>query len=436
MRNLIKLPLLLLTATLSAQLSYSGELNPNVMTRTSDQSQINLPYRLLSLDLGYTLGNWDLKTNSAIEYRNQPSESVFDLREMYLAYFPDWGEVKIGKQIHAWGSADGNNPTDNLNPYDYYYLFEPGVGKKIGTFSFSTKIYYGNYQLEGVITPQFKSNRYPYGEKDYPISIPEKPEIEYPVQDELELGFRVQTTIGESDFGFSVFKGNDRAPSLATLKYYPKNDNQPDSEEQIIPQLGYRTTTVWGLDMVTFVGNFSIRGEGAIFKTQSPLLKLNLFKIPTNLYELHQEVTYSQYVFQVEYIAASGLTISGQLLGNKVSNEHYDWFHTLSQELVTFDPPKFQPGMGTPFAMFSDQSFMVSTSGTLMNGRMEWKGATLLDLDKEGQMINGSVNYSPWENWKFEMVVALFSGDKDDPENKLGKMESFSHLKLGVSFNF
>ena len=208
---------------LTGQLNYSGELSPYVMNRTSDRSQINLPYRLLSLDLGYTLGNWDLKTNSAIEYRNQPSESVFDLREIYLAYFPEWGEVKIGKQIHAWGSADGNNPTDNLNPYDYYYLFEPGVGKKLGTWSFSTKIYYRNYQIEGVITPKYEANRYPYGEKDYPISRPVKPEIEYPVKDQLELGFRVQTTLGESDLGFSVFKGNDRAPSLATLKYFPKN---------------------------------------------------------------------------------------------------------------------------------------------------------------------------------------------------------------------
>lgn len=421
---------------LKGQLNYSGELNPYVMNRTSDRSQINLPYRLLSLDLGYTLGNWDLKTNSAIEYRNQPSESVFDLREIYLAYFPEWGEVKIGKQIHAWGSADGNNPIDNLNPYDYYYLFEPGVGKKLGTWSFSTKIYYRNYQIEGVITPKYEANRYPYGEKDYPISRPVKPEIEYPVKDQLEMGFRVQTTLGESDLGFSVFKGNDRAPSLATLKYYPKNDNQPDSEEQIIPQLGYRTTTVWGLDFVTFMGNFTIRGEGAIFKTQSPLLQLNLFKIPINLYELHHEIVYSQYVFQIEYITASGFTIMGQILGNNVSNQQYDWFHTLSNELITFGPPEFQPGMGTPFAIFSDQSFLLSSSGTLMNGRLELKGAAMMNIGEKGNMFSASAAYSPWENWNVELATTFFSGDKDDPENTFGKMEDFSHTRVGLYYNF
>ena len=33
-------------------------------------------------------------------------------------------EIRIGKQIHSWGSTDGNSPVDNLNANDYYYLFE------------------------------------------------------------------------------------------------------------------------------------------------------------------------------------------------------------------------------------------------------------------------------------------------------------------------
>ena len=94
--------LLILSSSLSfmnAQFNYSGEINPLVMTRTSDQSQINLPFRLLSLDVGYTMGAIDIKTVSSVEHRYDKSESVYDLREVYLAYYPDWGEVKIGKQI-------------------------------------------------------------------------------------------------------------------------------------------------------------------------------------------------------------------------------------------------------------------------------------------------------------------------------------------------
>ena len=118
-----------------------------VMTRTSDQSQINLPFRIMSLDLGYTVGSLDIKTVSAVEYRYDSSKSSYNLREAYLAYYPEWGEVKFGKLIHVWGAVDGNNPTDNLNPYDYYYLFKQGVGQKNRNMVFFVKIVF--WELSG-----------------------------------------------------------------------------------------------------------------------------------------------------------------------------------------------------------------------------------------------------------------------------------------------
>ncbi|MBT4270972.1 MAG: hypothetical protein HOG73_08685 [Candidatus Marinimicrobia bacterium] len=430
-----KILLLLSLSLASAQLNYTGEINPSVMTRTSDQSQINLPFRIMSLDLGYTIGSLDIKTVSAVEYRYDSSKSTYDLREAYLAYYPEWGEIKFGKQIHAWGAVDGNNPTDNLNPYDYYYLFKAGVGQKIGTLSLSSKLYFGNYQMEGVFIPKHAANRIPYGEKDYPLALPLEPNIEYPVQDEIEIGFRIQTSIGEADFGVSIFKGNDRTPSISTIKYI--TDVNPNIGNKIIPQLGYRTTTVWGLDFVTFFGDFTLRGEGAIFKTQTPLLKLNLFKIPTTLYELHQDIVYSQFVLQGEYTTVTDIILAAQLIGNKVGKENYEWYHSLSKQLVDFPKlDKFRPGMGTPFAMFSELVLILSSSGVLMDDRLELKGNAMINLDKKGVMLSASVGYSPWMNWKFELGLVQFKGDKDDLESSFTKMENFSHTKLGLFYNF
>ena len=103
---------------IQAQIDIAGELNPYVMTRTSDRSQINLPFRLLSLDASYSFESFDFKTVSGMEYRYSTSQYSVELREAYLAFYPEWGEVKVGKQIHSWGAADAVNPTDNLNPYD------------------------------------------------------------------------------------------------------------------------------------------------------------------------------------------------------------------------------------------------------------------------------------------------------------------------------
>ena len=427
--------LLILSSSLSfmnAQFNYSGEINPLVMTRTSDQSQINLPFRLLSLDVGYTMGAIDIKTVSSVEHRYDKSESVYDLREVYLAYYPDWGEVKIGKQIHAWGAADGNNPTDNLNPYDYYHFFQPGTGRKIGTMSMATKLYFGNYQIEGVFIPKYETNRMPFGEKDFPLVIVEEPKIDYPVDDELEFGIRIQTTVGESDFGLSIFSGNDRTPSVLTVT--PTMDKS--GQRRIIPQLGYRATTVWGLDFVTFSGDFTVRGEGAIFQTRTPLLKLNLFKISDNLYEFQQEVVYSQYVLQVEYTTEADIIISAQFIGSNVMKENYDWYHSLSRELVDFPVGEFHAGMGTPFALFAEKAILINSSTIIMDDRLEIKGTAMVNLDETGYMINTSLGYSPWINWKFEMGLLHFIGDKNDEENAFSLMEDFSHLKTAVFYNF
>ena len=427
--------LLILSSSLSfmnAQFNYSGEINPLVMTRTSDQSQINLPFRLLSLEVGYTMDAIDIKTVSSVKHRYDKSESVYDLREVYLAYYPDWGEVKIGKQIHAWGAADGNNPTDNLNPYDYYHLFQPGAGQKIGTMSMATKLYFGNYQIEGVFIPKYETNRMPFGEKDFPLVIVEEPKIDYPVDDELEFGIRIQTTVGESDFGLSIFSGNDRTPSVLTVT--PTMDKS--GQRRIIPQLGYRATTVWGLDFVTFSGDFTVRGEGAIFQTRTPLLKLNLFKISDNLYEFHQEVVYSQYVLQVEYTTEADIIISAQFIGSNVMKENYDWYHSLSRELVDFPVGEFHAGMGTPFALFAEKAILINSSTIIMDDRLEIKGTAMVNLDETGYMISTSLGYSPWINWKFEMGLLHFIGDKNDEENAFSLMEDFSHLKTAVFYNF
>ena len=58
---------------------------------------------------------------------NNSQDFVLDMREMYLTYYTNSGELRIGKQIHSWGSADENSPLDNISPIDYLYLFESGA---------------------------------------------------------------------------------------------------------------------------------------------------------------------------------------------------------------------------------------------------------------------------------------------------------------------
>ena len=116
------------------------------------------------------------------------SKPKYSIKRSILTWFPSWGEVKIGKQIHAWGVADGNNPTDNLNPYDYYYMFFQGADRKIGSVSASIISYWNNWQLEGVVIPNHVSNRLPFNEPEFPFQIPIEPTEYQERQNSLEYG--------------------------------------------------------------------------------------------------------------------------------------------------------------------------------------------------------------------------------------------------------
>ena len=123
----------------------SGTINYYYISRTSDGSIINLPYRIADIKWQKEDDAFSIYSHLAMEYRipegnhflenSSPQDFIWDLRELYLSWQLKNAEIRIGKQIHTWGSVDGNSPIDNLNAYDYYYLFSSGAEQKIGSFS-------------------------------------------------------------------------------------------------------------------------------------------------------------------------------------------------------------------------------------------------------------------------------------------------------------
>lgn len=416
--------LLFLPLTVYAQINFSGDIHPSKMYRTSNQSEISLPFRLAKLNAGYTFGNLDIITNTALEYRWSTGEGEVDLREAYLAWYPDWGEVKLGKQIHAWGAVDGNNPTDNLNPYDYYFMFLPGADRKIGTVSGSIKTYWNDWQLEAVFIPGHEPNRLPFGEEDFPISLPFEPERFEPVEREYEFGFRLQTSVLENDVSVSWFRGNDRSFSLLGVDVFFDGMGGIIGPDQ---HFGFRTTDVFGVDVVGFVSEFTYRGELAYFKTETHINDSWYIRLPST-------AEYAQYVMQVEYSGLWDIQWNGQLIGSSVISVQGlapNMSNLMSPVELTQD--NFQPGMGTPFAMFTDLGAMLSASATLFDNRLEIKANSFIDLKETGVMFGGQVVYSPIENLNVELGISQFTGEE---ESKLKEMEDFSHINLGVKYSF
>ena len=395
--------------TLLGQINYTGSIKPGNMYRLSDQSEISLPFRLAEAEVGYSLGDFEIKTNSAIEYRWSNNENEFQLREAYLMWYPSWGEAKVGKQIHAWGAVDGNNPTDNLNPYDYYYMFLPGAERKVGTISGSVKYYWNDWQMEGVFIPEHEGNRFPFGEEAFPLDIPMVAPKLMDEEPGSEFGFRLQSTLRSSDFSLSYFDGRDQS-----FSYVGVTDS--------MPSFFYRKTSVLGFDLVSFIGDFTNRFEIAHFSTK---IDVN----PDMLY--FDNAAYIQYAEQIEYTTPNDIKLSVQLIGYIEGD--ISWQEIEENRSGQTSIPELIPGMGTPFATFTDLGLSFSASTNYYDDALELMGNTFIDLKDSQSMLGVSAKYSPMDNWKLILSFSKFMGEEG---TQFHEMEDFSHLKVGLEFHF
>ncbi len=443
--------LLLVPLTISAQFNFSGDFFPSGMLRLSDASLIDLPFRLGNISVDYAFGDFELKTVTALETRWVEPEvdaDVLQLREAYLMWYPSFGEVKLGKMIHAWGAADANNPTDNLSPYDYYYMFLAGTDRKSGSMSFAVNTYLSHFQIELVVIPEFVANRFPLNEPDFPIILPVPEGAQYfEPENEVEIGGRVQYAMGIGDLSASYFKGNDRSFSPAGLEI----ESLPPmlgSTPEFTSHLTYRKTDAIGMDAVLFPGNWTLRGEFAYFRTKTPDIDYMMSKFV-------YDAEYLQSVVQVEYTFANTVQLMGQLITNSTqkvesSMEKDGNLQTLEVMAQTnpdpsLDPlraqlsmlgiPEFSAGMGTPFAMIADQVVVLSSMVTLLDNALDLNGMFMINLEETGYMVNIGSTYSILEGLSLDATLAYFLGG-DEQDNSFKQLEDFSNLNLGLSYSF
>jgi len=267
--------------------------------------------------------------------------------------------------IHTWGAADGNNPTDNINPYDFYYMFLAGADRKIGVLSGSLKAYWNNLNVEVIVVPEHTVNRLPFGEEDFPIQFPFEPDEYIDIENQYEFGARLQGTYNWGDASLSYFNGYDRGFSLLALK--------PTDMLMIpfIPQFGYRKTDMLGADFVTFVGDFTLRSELGYFNTE------NIYE---NNFDMIFDVDadYLQYVFQLEYLGFSDINLGVQLLGTNVLSAEGTTFN--GQAPIPLTKDNFTPGMGTPFAMIAEKADLTMV---LTNKKGKTRSSTIRSISKD-----------------------------------------------------
>ncbi|MFW6139629.1 MAG: hypothetical protein ACOC7U_10735 [Spirochaetota bacterium] len=131
----------------------------------------------LSLELRHSTRDYALyaEPQLAIEGLGGEITSITDLQDLENIYQPTLSlseayldlyhfllpslDVRVGKQIMVWGTADRINPTSNLCPSDFSSFFD--FGQKLSTNSLLMRFYISNTMLSVVYIPGFSPSLLP-----------------------------------------------------------------------------------------------------------------------------------------------------------------------------------------------------------------------------------------------------------------------------------
>lgn len=461
------------------QTSFSGDLNFYYLSALNDNHLVNLPYRMIDLQIQHQNENMEIFGNVAMEYSPQkhthflsnsnPQDFLWDLRELYMAWYTDFGEIRLGKQIHTWGSVDENSPIDVVNAFDYYYLFFQGADRKLGSYSAAVDLYVNDWKLGAVLSPYHHTNRVPINDPEFPIRLPIVPQEHqiYPIEKvPLEYGAFIEYSHDYGDIRLSGFSGYDRLFNLSGINAFFQNESQTGSPDIDIVY-GYRKTNMLGAGGTLLFEDLILRGDYAFFKTKDQNKRINrdnpnpslgwLYTYLAEEYPLSEKASYYQMTLQFEYGLPWDITIVGQYFsydtleyksGELPIDEDVD-IPNLALSADEINPRNFfSPGMGTPIAALMKKALTLSLEKTFLEDQLKVSLLGMMDLydplDTKNTKILGSIlgltiEYDLAQNLKLISGMTQITGDDNHPDGehyRLNQMEDFSHLRFELKYSF
>ena len=478
---------------------YSGNILFGTINRTSDASLIKVPFRFINYKPIVEYGNFNLTSHFALELninnemKNNFSDKrlmtfsgSFDLRELYISWFPDDWEIKLGKQINTWGVGSTNSPLDILTPVNYYYFFSRGIEKNIGSLSLNMKAYSEDQKFQIIYIPGHTPHYLPLGDPEMPItidSLPENLKIQN-INKPQQLGVNFETPIHNIDFTFSYFTGYDHLMSLFGASTWTDNAGKLIAPYED-PLLSFRNTEVLGIGLSTFIGDMRVNTEIAFYNTSDEIKKdedilrdyngeyadicfpeqveVDLilgnppcFIVQDLYFGVATTANYYEYLIEFEYPNLFfDITLLGQFLSYNLLNIS-DGLHpngTPSQigriDFTTRN--NFIPTLGSPIFMFTmhedeetetmymhnSSVFYLNAKRFFMDNNLEANLRTFYDIKNHGNLIEIEFKYNLSSKINISTAINKISGNSNlNNSYTFNAMENFSHFRLEATYNF
>ena len=205
-----------------------GTLQAKALPRLTDWIDGKVELRLTAPDLRDRRG-----------YRPQSQ-----LLEGYTTLHFKRADLRIGKQIVAWGRADGINPTDNLTPRDYRVLLPLEEDQRFGTWGARLDTYLSQaLTLEMFASTFFEPAQFPLPTAGTDVVIRQPGHSVH----NGEVGVKLNKASGDFDWSVSYYRGYSLLPTVASA--------------DTVFQLYYSRVQVIGADCARNYGRFGFRSE-------------------------------------------------------------------------------------------------------------------------------------------------------------------------------
>ena len=411
-----KIILIILVNTLLGQIQYSGYLKTKTVVNNTSNKILNLPYRLSGFNFSYSFAMIDIIANSELEFINKSMKSNFNFRELYLGFYPSFGEVRIGKQINKWGYLETSNPIDNLNPFDLNYIFEDRKYQKIPNFSVLFETFIGDNKLGIIFIPNHKPNRntitsdFDFIDDLNPVNIENEKKSQW--------GISFESIFSHHDYMLTYFNGYDFSPS-----YSGSGQTLPNQKSNNLFYYEYRTTQVLGLSTLSYWENLTLNSELAFFNSRTSL------DIPS---PANYKSEYIQYVLQIQFPIIYNTIFTSQLIGNKSFIEK----GTVYENGALIEVNNKGMKLGLSKLLLSENILSVSFHRKFLNNTINVSYTSLIDLYQLGYMNRIKFEYNFLKKWLITIDNKNFTNKNDSNNNIFSQFEDFSNLIIEIKFSF
>ncbi|GAB6139027.1 hypothetical protein [Halanaerobaculum tunisiense] len=293
----------------STALTWGGTLKLDTRAILDNENEDSVVDSTPDLDLDLNYQNDKSEVQATLNF-NDSTEDTANIEEAFMRLYYDKFDLVVGKKKVVWGTGDKLHVVDNLNGEDLTDFVNPEyLDRQIGEEMVKVDYYLDNGTLEAVYTPEFTPDKLATegnwvtndvklfnqaggilkGSGNLVLASELKDKLS-PTYNEIEdgqLGLRYTTSQAGYDYGFSLYQGRMKEPSMnieavksienEVEKFKPEstlsNDDISKIEEEIDQEidqinLHYDRVTVLGTEFSSVIAGINSRAELAYYLTE------------------------------------------------------------------------------------------------------------------------------------------------------------------------